>query len=338
MAAFNGSGTYARSYDWTTDAAAGVKIRADRFDEEMDGMATALSLCMLKDGQQTPTANLKMGSYKFTGLAVGSAEADSVTLRQVQANAYGYVASDTGSSNAYAIAPSPAIASYVAGQRFAFIAANASSAASTLAVSGLAAKAIQYQAAALGGAEIKAGALIVVEYDGTQFQMISPSDLLDIAASATVAGMIELATDAETATGAATNRATTPANIASLIGSILQGYDVDTLKADVADELTAGFSVAVYDNGTKTTGTFTPDEANGQIQKYVNGGAHTLAPTAEDTTLVLQCTNDASAGAITTSGFDIVDGDTLTTTDADDFIFYLTTVNGFQHMTVVAMQ
>ena len=120
--------------------------------------------------------------------------------------------------------------------------------------------------------------------------------------------------------------------------ALAAGSPPEILYANVDDELTKGFSGAVHDNGTKTTGTFTPDEANGNIQKYVNGGAHTLAPTAEDTTVVLQCTNDASAGAITTSGFDIVDGDTLTTTNGDDFIFYLTTVNGFQHLTAVAMQ
>ena len=140
-------------------------------------IATALSTCLLKDGTQTVTADIPMATYHFTGVGAGSAATDSVNLGQVQANAYGYVASDTGSADAYAIAPSPAITAYAAGQRFAFIAANASTGASTVDVSGLGTKAIQYQAAALTGAEIKAGALIVVEYDGTQFQMISPSAL-----------------------------------------------------------------------------------------------------------------------------------------------------------------
>ena len=46
------AGVFARLYNWVTDAAAGVKIRADRMDAEMDGMATGLSTCVLKDGTQ----------------------------------------------------------------------------------------------------------------------------------------------------------------------------------------------------------------------------------------------------------------------------------------------
>lgn len=98
-------------------------------------------------------------------------------------------------------------------------------------------------------------------------------------------------------------------------------YDVDTLKADTADVLTVGFAVTIHDAGTKASGTYTPDEANGNMQKFVNGGAHTLAPPANDCTLVLQQTNNASAGTITTSGFTLVDGDSFTTTDGHDFSY-----------------
>ena len=50
------SGTFSRLYDWTTDRDAGVKIRADRMDEEFDGIATGLTTAILKDGTQTTTA------------------------------------------------------------------------------------------------------------------------------------------------------------------------------------------------------------------------------------------------------------------------------------------
>jgi len=122
------------------------------------------------------------------------------------------------------------------------------------------------------------------------------------------------------------------------IGSTVQAYDADTLKADTADELTAGYSNSVYDAGTKSSGTYTPDEANGNVQKAVNGGAHTLAPPSNNCTLVIQYTNNASAGAITTSGFTLVDGDTISTTNGDDFFFYITKANGFSLLTVKALQ
>lgn len=122
------------------------------------------------------------------------------------------------------------------------------------------------------------------------------------------------------------------------IGVTVQGYDADTLKADTADVLTAGFAATPYSAGTKSSGTYTPDEADGNFQYAVNGGAHTLAPPTNNCTLVIQYTNNASAGAITTSGFTVVTGDALTTTDGDDFFFYITKCNGFSQLNVVALQ
>jgi len=128
------------------------------------------------------------------------------------------------------------------------------------------------------------------------------------------------------------------ASIGVAIGSDVQAFDADTLKADTADNLTAGFSTTVHDAGTKSSGTYTPDQDDGNIQKAVNGGAHTLAPTVDDCAVIIQYTNNASAGTITTSGFTLVDGDTITTTNGHDFFFYLTKANGFSLLTVKALQ
>jgi hypothetical protein len=124
----------------------------------------------------------------------------------------------------------------------------------------------------------------------------------------------------------------------AVIGTDVAAFNADTLFADVADNLTAGFSTTVYDAGTKTSGTFTPDQDNGNIQKAVNNGAHTLAPTTDDCAVIIQYTNAASAGTITTSGFTLVDGDDISTTNGDDFFFYLTKANGFSLLTVKALQ
>lgn len=81
---------------------------------------------------------------------------------------------DTGTANAYAIAPSPAITAYVTGQIFSFKALNANTTTSTLNVSALGAKTIKYPGGAnLQANSIIAGQLVVVEYDGTNFQMVS---------------------------------------------------------------------------------------------------------------------------------------------------------------------
>ena len=99
-----------------------------------------------------------------------------------------------------------------------------------------------------------------------------------------------------------------------------------------------GFDGTDYDLGTNTTGTETLNHTNGNFQKGVNGGAHTLAPQATTSTIIVQYTNNASAGTLTTSGYTIVTGDTLTTTDGHDFMMYSTRVNSFMHLHVVALQ
>ena len=132
--------------------------------------------------------------------------------------------------------------------------------------------------------------------------------------------------------------ATLRTSIGVAIGSDVAAYNADTLFADVADNLTKGFSTTVHDAGTKSSGTFTPDQDNGNIQKAVNGGAHTLAPTTDDCAVIIQYTNNGSAGTITTSGFTLVDGDDISTTNGHDFFFYLTKANGFSLLTVKALQ
>lgn len=115
---------------------------------------------------------------------------------------------------------------------------------------------------------------------------------------------------------------------------------VDTVDSSVfpGDALTAGFSQASFNAGTKSTGTFTPDPALGNLQHAVNNGAHTLAPPASDCTMVIQYTNGASAGAITVSSFTLAETTAATTTSGDDFFFIITVVNGFSWLIVKALQ
>tara|TARA_R100000005_G_C4970441_1_gene183645 strand:- start:338 stop:1366 length:1029 start_codon:yes stop_codon:yes gene_type:complete len=125
---------------------------------------------------------------------------------------------------------------------------------------------------------------------------------------------------------------TSAADARTAIGA--EAADADILKADTADVLTAGFAASVHDLGTISSGTTTLDEANGNLQKCVNGGAFTLAPPSNSCTIVLQVTNNASAGSVTTSGFTLTDGDTISTGNGDDFFFYVTVVGSFSHLTV----
>jgi len=135
---------------------------------------------------------------------------------------------------------------------------------------------------------------------------------------------------------------TARASMGVAIGTDVQAFDADTLKADTADELTAGFSAAIHDAGTKSSGTYTPDVDDGNFQQAVNGGAHTLGVPSKNCTMVILYKNNASAGTVTTSGYTVVDGDTITTTNGHEFFFYITRVNDgsstFSLLTVKALQ
>ena len=86
---------------------------------------------------------------------------------------------DTGAANAYVITPVPAITAYTVGQVFSFKAVNANTTASNININGLGVKTIKKNDGAtdLVANDIKAGQLVVIEYDGTNFLMISPSGL-----------------------------------------------------------------------------------------------------------------------------------------------------------------
>lgn len=76
--ALNGSGTFTRLYSWTADKLAGIKILSSRMDEEFDGIATALSNCLYRDGQATPSANISWGGKRLTNLGDPVADTDAI--------------------------------------------------------------------------------------------------------------------------------------------------------------------------------------------------------------------------------------------------------------------
>jgi len=90
-------------------------------------------------------------------------------------------AADAGSTDTYAITVTPALTAYVTGQVFTFKANTLNTGACTLNVSGLGAKSIvKSYNLALETGDIKANQLVMVQYDGTNMQMISDSAFIKI--------------------------------------------------------------------------------------------------------------------------------------------------------------
>lgn len=77
------NGTYTRAFDWTDDRDAGINISAARSDTEMDGIATALTNRLTRDGTGGALANIPMNGYVLTGLGNGTATNHSVNLGQL---------------------------------------------------------------------------------------------------------------------------------------------------------------------------------------------------------------------------------------------------------------
>ena len=118
-------------------------------------------------------------------------------------------------------------------------------------------------------------------------------------------------------------------------GSVFQAYDAATLKSNVTATLTKGYAATPY--SLTWTGTVTPDEANGNFQYATNNAAVTLNPPTNNSTIVLQVTNGATAGAVTTSGFTKVTG-SFSTTNTYKYMCYITKCNSVSHLSIVALQ
>lgn len=170
----NGSGTY--SLVSGNPVVTGTTISSTWANNTLNDIATALTQSLAYDGQTTPIANLPMGGFKLTGMANGSALTDSATLGNIINLSGQYVATVGGTANAITLTPSPAITAYAGGQAFTFKAASNSTSTVTIAISGLATKAVQLSGVALAANEIRANAWYTVLYDGTQFQLFQCSN------------------------------------------------------------------------------------------------------------------------------------------------------------------
>jgi hypothetical protein len=116
-------------------------------------------------------------------------------------------------------------------------------------------------------------------------------------------------------------------------------WDVVTyMRANVEDQtITGGAEVTSKSLGTQSSGTLTLDVADRLLQHYTNGGAHTLAPGTKTGSIVVDITNNASAGAITTSGFTKVTGDAFDTTNGSKFRCSVVVANGGSSLTVLKL-
>lgn len=94
------------------------------------------------------------------------------------------------------------------------------------------------------------------------------------------------------------------------------------LSGDEAGQaVSGGAEITPKDLGTKTSGTLTVNAADCPWQKAVHGaGAFSLDVSAHVNQCILELTNSSASGSITTSAFDLVDGDAFDNTAGSCFL------------------
>jgi hypothetical protein len=219
-------------------------------------------------------------------------------------------ASDTGAANAYVITLGTVPAAYTTGMEIRFKATNANSGASTINVNALGLKSIKKQSAtALASGDILAGQIVVLDYDGTNFQMQSQT------AAVGSSGITALTGDV-TATGPGSAGATvalvggaTAANVATSVTSTTNATTANTINTIVKRDGTGSFSA-----GTITAVTAVNSVDVGSTGNFSQTGAGTFGTATGavslngNTTIAGAKTFSSGTGAVTLNGATTVSG------------------------------
>lgn len=113
---------------------------------------------------------------------------------------------------------------------------------------------------------------------------------------------------------------------------------VQYVRLDLAGQVITGG--ATVTSLTQSTGNITVDCGLRPLQFITNGGAFTITAPANDGACMLLVTNNASAGAITFSGFSVGanTGDILTTVNTSKFMVWIGRINGSTTYRIASLQ
>jgi hypothetical protein len=171
---FNGSGTFLINSSGQP-VVTGTVISSTVFNALTADLATGLSTTITKNGQTSITANIPWSGYKITNLGAGTAATDAAQLQQVQESTAKLI-TVTGTDSIIG-SLSPALTAYAAGQMFYFVAAGTNTTAVTINIDGLGVTNLTHNGnVALAAGDILSGEVVVIVYDGTRFQMVSPAN------------------------------------------------------------------------------------------------------------------------------------------------------------------
>ena len=196
---YNGSGVFQIN---TTGqpVVAGTVISSTAFNALTSDLATGLSTAITKDGQTTVTANIPLAGFKITGLGAATVGTDAVQYGQIQSNTDKLVT--VSGTDTLTGSVTPALTAYAAGNLFSFVVANTNTGAVTINIDGVGSKSItRTGSTALVAGDMVAGQVVLIEYDGTRFQLLNGNSFTNLLVSGTLNyGGVTL-TNAVTGTG-----------------------------------------------------------------------------------------------------------------------------------------
>jgi len=156
-------------------------------------LANGLSTAITKDGQTTVTANIPLAGFKVTGLGAATVGTDAAQYAQLQGGTDKLITvtgTDTLTGSLI-----PVLTAYAAGNQFSFVAANTNTGAVTINIDGVGVKSITKNGAtALVAGDIVSGSIVVIEYDGTRFQMVNAANTSKLVAKTSSTGSAVLPT------------------------------------------------------------------------------------------------------------------------------------------------
>lgn len=343
---YNGSGTFVIN-SAGQPVVTNTTISSTAFNALTADLATGLSTALTKDGQTTATANIPMGTKKLTGLGVGTANTDSITLGQSQAGGALFITA-AGTADVITATGAPTITAYATGNSYYFTATGANTTNVTLNVDGLGAKAVTKNGStALVAGDIPSGAEAHVVYDGTRFQLINPAGggvttwaggttgLTPAGATSgavSLAGTLALTNGGTGGTSAATARTNLGLGTAAVQNTGTSGANVPLLNGANTHSGAATFSATV-DVTSKIFKVNSYRVTGGVFQLYNNAGNMQLSFSSSEEGLALgdywsQITSPSHSSVNVTTGTDsstaMANGGKVSSANTNTFIFNTT--------------
>lgn len=255
----DGNGNYVNPFP---DFVAGTVISSTEVDANNSAIATALTQSIAVDGQSVVTGNLPMATFKHTGVSETSGQSSRTEYLApgvVQDGKLNILGSVAGTGDVVTANASPAITAYAAGLQVALVVGSTNTTNVTININGVGAVAVEKLQLALVAGDWTAGDLVLVEHDGTQFQMISaartPVLTADSIPGSAVAqatfeerGTSEFATSAEVTTGTDVVRTITPGALVGVtdLTNFESFLDEDNMVSDDATKVSSQQAIKAY--------------------------------------------------------------------------------------------